>query len=521
MNTKPSEATPPVPSDIASSSSSAANPAAGALEPTDESVAVPAQVAATAATAAATTAANSPAANPGLRGRVQEVVRRDTSLDAGDDLPPETSAMLASAQNSDTGRGPVRPPSVREPLSPELERELEAALGNASLDDILAGTTSPQSGAALEPESRHRGVVARIHGDNVFFALGGRHEGVASLRQFPQPPVLGADMDVVVRTYSEEDGLYELLVPGASAHVEDWSDLVEGSTVEARITGANTGGLECKVGSIRGFIPASQVAVFRIEDYAEFLDQKLLCVVTEVNPRRKNLVLSRRAVLEREKEEVRQQKLASLEVGQIAEGVVRKLMDFGAFVDIGGIDGLVHVSQLSWDHVKHPSEVLKEGQKIRVKVEKIDPQTGKIGLSHRELLDHPWHDIQQKIQVESVINGTVSRIAKFGAFVKLAPGIEGLVHISELSHSRVPNVGSVVKEGQEVQVKVLSVDEESQRIALSMKAVIPVPVVEESAGEETVVENEPPREQLIPKRHEPLRGGTDRASGGDHFGLKW
>ena len=429
-------------------------------------------------------------------------------------MPPVTGV--------ETSRGPVRPPSVREPLSADLERELAAALGDASLDDILAGTTSPQSGAGLEPESRHRGVVARIHGDNVFFALGGRHEGVASLRQFPQPPVLGADMDVVVRSYSDEDGLYELLVPGASAHVEDWSDLVEGSTVEARITGANTGGLECKVGNIRGFIPASQVAVFRIEDYAEFLDQKLLCVVTEVNPRRKNLVLSRRAVLEREKEETRQQILASLEVGTVTEGVVRKVMDFGAFVDIGGIDGLVHVSQISWDHIKHPSEVLKEGQKIRVKVEKIDPQTGKIGLSHRDLLDHPWHDIQQKVQVDSVVNGTVSRIAKFGAFVKLAPGIEGLIHISELSHSRVPNVGSVVKEGQEVMVKILSVDEDAQRIALSMKAVLPVPVAEEqAAGEEAVEEAEPAREQLIPKRQQPLRGGMDRASGGDQFGLKW
>jgi small subunit ribosomal protein S1 len=327
-------------------------------------------------------------------------------------------------------------------------------------------------------------------------------------------------MDVTVRRYSEEDGLYELLVAGAAAQVDDWADVVEGSVVEARITGANTGGLECKVGSLRGFIPSSQIAVFRVEDYAEFIDQKLLCVVTEVNPRRMNLVLSRRAVLEREKEAAREQLLKSLEVGQVMDGVVRKILDFGAFVDIGGVDGLVHISQLSWDHVKHPSEVLQEGQKIRVKIEKIDPQTGKIGLSYRELLEHPWLHIDEKFHADSVVAGTVSRIAKFGAFVKLAPGIEGLIHISELSHARVPSVGSVVAEGQEVQVKILSLDSESQRIALSMKAVLPMPVAEEAAPEKEEAPEEP-RDPAVARRNVPLRGGMDRATGGDQFGLKW
>jgi small subunit ribosomal protein S1 len=350
--------------------------------------------------------------------------------------------------------------------------------------------------------------------------LGGRHEGVASLRQFPQPPELGAEIEVIVKRYLEDDGLYELLIPGASAHVEDWSDLSEGSVVEARITGANTGGLECKVGSIRGFIPSSQIAMFRVEDYAEFLEQKLLCVVTEVNPKRKNLVLSRRAVLEREKEESRKQLLESLEVGQAVDGVVRKILDFGAFVDIGGVDGLVHISQLSWDHINDPHEVLQEGQKIRVKIEKVDLQTGKIGLSYRDLLEHPWVHIDEKFPIDTVVKGTVTRIAKFGAFVKLAPGVEGLVHISELSYSRVPSVGSVVSEGQEVEVKILSVDTASQRIALSMKAVLPEPVAEEPEPE-AETSGDAPREPVAAKHQAPLRGGTDRASGGEQFGLKW
>lgn len=416
---------------------------------------------------------------------------------------------------------PVPAPSVRDPLPADLEAELAAAMGDASLDDLIAGSDSDSPGGVVEPESRHKSAITRIHGDNVFFSLGGRNEGIASLRQFLEPPSVGDEVEVIVKSYLPDEGLYELVIPGGSAQVDDWSDLVEGTIVEARITGANTGGLECKVGGLRGFIPASQIAIFRVEDYAEYIDQKMLCVVSEVNAKRKNLVLSRRAVLEREKEEARREMLESLEVGQQVEGVVRKLMDFGAFVDIGGVDGLVHISQLSWDRVNDPSEVLEVGQKIRVKVEKVDTQTGKIGLSYRDLLDHPWHDIETKFPVETVVKGTVSRIAKFGAFVKLAPGIEGLVHISELSHGRVPNVGSVVSEGQTVDVKVLSIDADAQRIALSMKAVIPQPEEEpeeESADGETVQSQ---AEKLAAQRTKPLKGGVGRDSGGEQFGLKW
>ncbi|MFW6171494.1 MAG: 30S ribosomal protein S1, partial [Planctomycetota bacterium] len=245
------------------------------------------------------------------------------------------------------------------------------------------------------------------------------------------------------------------------------------------------------------------------------------CLVTEADPQRRNLVLSRRAVLEREKEEARRQLLESLEVGQVVEGVVQKIMAFGAFVDIGGIDGLVHISQLSWDRIDHPSEVLQVGQQIRVKIEKIDEQTGKIGLSYRDLLDHPWLNVEEKFPVDSVVKGTVSRTAKFGAFVKLAPGVEGLIHISELSHGRVPHVGAVVSEGQEVNVKVLSVDTDAQRIGLSIKAVLPEPTEEPEGASEQEEAIKAQREKQATQRTEPLKGGVGRDSGGAQFGLKW
>jgi small subunit ribosomal protein S1 len=414
----------------------------------------------------------------------------------------------------------------RRQRSDELEAEVAAALGGMSLDEIVAREIKT-SGERLENESRHRAQVAEIHGDDVFFTLGGKSQGVASLRSFTlpsgetQPPQVGEMVDVVVTGFNPEDNLYDLAIPGAAIVAGKWTDVAEGSLVEARITAANTGGLECEVAGTRGFIPASQVGLYRIENFGEFVGQKLVCVVTESNERRGNLVLSRRAVLEREKEESKRSLLAELEPGQMREGVVRKVQDFGAFVDLGGVDGLIHVSQLSWERVKHPSEVVTEGQKVRVRIEKIDQETGKIGLSLKNPEEHPWTGIQQKFPVGSIVRGPVSRIAQFGAFVKLAPGVEGLIHISELAHHKVFRVENVVKEGEEVECKVLSVDPEAQRIGLSLKATI-AKAVKETAGPKDQPEvDEPPRAPVVPKRSGPLKGGAGKSTGGEQFGLKW
>jgi small subunit ribosomal protein S1 len=226
-------------------------------------------------------------------------------------------------------------------------------------------------------------------------------------------------------------------------------------------------------------------------------------------------------VLEREKEESKRALLAELEPGQMREGVVRKIQDFGAFVDLGGVDGLIHVSQLSWERVKHPSEVLTEGQKVRVRVERIDQDTGKIGLSLKNPEEHPWTGIAQKFPVGSIVRGPVSRIAQFGAFVKLAPGVEGLIHISELAHHKVFRVENVVKEGEEVECKVLSVDADAQRIGLSLKATIAKAVKESDKPKDQPEIEEPRREPVVPKRAGPLKGGAGKTSGGEQFGLKW
>jgi small subunit ribosomal protein S1 len=253
---------------------------------------------------------------------------------------------------------------------------------------------------------------------------------------------------------------------------------------------------------------------------AEFVDQKFSCVVTEANPARGNLVLSRRAVLEREQAAEKERLMQSLEVGQVREGVVRNIRDFGAFVDLGGVDGLVHISKLSWDRIGHPSDVLEEGQRVQVKIEKIDEATGKISLSYRDLLEHPWEQAAQKYHENDIVTGTVSRIADFGAFVKLEAGVEGLVHVSELAHHRVQRVDTVVKEGQEVQVKILSIDPDSQRMSLSLKAVQGPPPEDDKTRRQTA-EEEPPRARATKPHRGPLKGGTNRPTGGEQFGLNW
>ena len=444
-----------------------------------------------------------------------------------DDGPPpkrrhEPRPNIAETPKHAKRPRPITPPSKRDGLDGDLQSEFDELFGGEGLEegiDDLMGGQGASAGTIIELDSRVQGTVARVVGDDVFVTLGGPNEGIASAKQFKVPPGIGESVEVVVARYNAEDGYYEVAVPGASVSVSDWSDIEEGSVVDARVTGSNSGGLECMVNGIRGFIPASQIAIYRVENFEEYVDKKLTCVVTEANPNRKNLVLSHRSIMEREQEAQRAELLASIAVGDVREGIVRRVQDFGAFVDIGGIDGLVHISQLSWDRVEHPSDVVQEGQTITVKVEKIDPETGKIGLSYRSLQEHPWANVEEDFPVGSIQTGTVSKIAAFGAFVRLGMGVEGLVHISELAHHRVHRVDTIVKEGQEVEVKVQDVDSEKQRMSLSMKALIQqADTQKKKAAEE---EEDVLPEALLPKHDGPLKGGTNRPSSGESFGLKW
>ena len=411
------------------------------------------------------------------------------------------------------------PPNIRGDLPPDLEAELEEALADVSLDEIIDDQDAVTKQPLLESETKLTGRIVMIRREDVFVEIGGREQGIVPLKQFSESPEVDAEVQVVVNKFNTEDGLYELNLPHAAASIGDWSDLDEGMIIECRVTGHNSGGLECEVNHIRGFIPVSQISLYRVEDLEQFVDEKFTCLVTEANPDRRNLVLSRRAVLEREREEARQELLKSLAPGQIREGVVRKLMDFGAFVDLGGVDGLLHISQLAWGRVNHPSEVLTEGQTVKVRVDKVDPDSQRISLAYRDMMESPWIDVDKKYPVNTPVHGKVTKLMDFGAFVELEPGVEGLVHISELSHKRVWRVSDAVSEGEEVDVLVQSIDVKAQRIGLSMKGLIPEPAsVKQEAEEE---EPELPVSKPISQPSKPLKGGLRRKSGGEQFGLKW
>ena len=410
-------------------------------------------------------------------------------------------------------------PNIRGELPPDLEAELEEAMADVSLEEIIDDQDTVTKQPLLESENKLAGRIVMIHREDVFVEIGGREQGIVPLKQFSESPEIDAEIQVVVSKFNREDGLYELNLPHAAASIGDWSDLDEGMIVEARVTGHNSGGLECEVNKIRGFIPVSQISLYRVEDLEQFVDERFTCLVTEANPDRRNLVLSRRAVLEREQEEARTELLKSLAPGQIREGVVRKLMDFGAFVDLGGVDGLLHVSQLAWGRVNHPSEVLSEGQTIKVRVDKVDPESGRISLAYRDMMESPWVDVDKRYPVNTPVRGKVTKLMDFGAFVELEPGVEGLVHISELSHKRVWRVSDAVNEGEEVDVLVQSVDTKAQRIGLSMKGLIPEPASAKKEDEEE--EPELPASKPISQPTKPLKGGLRRKTGGEEFGLKW
>ena len=464
-------------------------------------------------------ASQSTAERPSQRIQIGSQRERTDATEAEAPKPNPVMPVTAPPPKKEVKHYP--PPNVRDQLTPEMEAEYLAAMGELSIDNLIeseAASAPPE----LEVDARLTGVVAKIHRDDIFVDLPGHNQGVVPLRQFDEPPAVGEQLELAVARFNAEEGLYELTRPTAAIDVGNWEDVTEGQIVEVTVTGSNKGGLECQISGLRGFIPLGQLSIYRVETPEDFVGQRLACVITEADRERRNLVLSHRAVMERERAEKRDKLLAELAPGQLREGIVRSLKDFGAFVDLDGVDGLVHISQLSWDRVNHPSEVLEVGQKIKVRVEKFDKDTGKISLSYRELGENPWSKAASKYYAGARVSGVISRLMDFGAFVKLEPGVEGLIHVSELAHQRVWRPSDVVSEGQEVEVKVLSVDAEKQRISLSLKALADRP---KKAGEDKPADEDlapPPDAPKSPrKRAENLKGGIGGPSGGDKFGLNW
>ncbi len=340
---------------------------------------------------------------------------------------------------------------------------------------------------AMEPRSRKRrhehspaegernriqGRIVGMRDNDVFIDYGGKAEGFISSDEFEpeNPPEVGQVFEFIPHGFDRDSGQMRLSLRETKLDT-DWDSIKVGDVVEARVTGTNIGGLELAIHGIRAFMPRSQVDTVRHEDFRGFVGRRLECEVTEVNRRGKNVLLSRRRVLEREQETAREELKGQLEVGQVRKGTVRRLVDFGAFVDIGGIEGLLHVSDMSYSRIQHPKEMLKVGQELDVQILKIDSRRDRISLGIKQMSPDPWMLIEANYRAGQTVEGRVTRLMDFGAFVELEPGVEGLIPLSELSwtqHVRHPR--EIVSENDAVRVSVLSVDAAKRRVSLSLRA---------------------------------------------------
>jgi small subunit ribosomal protein S1 len=398
---------------------------------------------------------------------------------------------------------------------PQAEQPESTGNGAASSDNLLIevdGKLVPNYDATIHPFSEGdvvSGQVVRIDQDEVLVDIGYKSEGVIpsnelSIRKSVDPSEeveLGEDVDALVLTKEDQEG--RLILSKKRARFEKaWRRIEKaadsGEPVEGTVIEVVKGGLILDLG-VRGFLPASLVDIRRVQNLDEFMGQKLECKVIELNRSRNNVVLSRRAVLEEERKEVREQILGRLEPGQVVEGKISNIVDFGAFVDLEGIDGLIHISELSWSHVNHPSEVVSIGDTVRVKVLDIDKDRQRISLGLKQTQEDPWQKVLNEYKEGDEVEGKVTKIVAFGAFVQILPGVEGLVHISELAQHHVESPAEVVRPGDELKVKILEVDDSRRRLSLSVKRVEGQELPTREVTDDVVIEDAPaPEAELAP-----------------------
>ncbi|MBM7661228.1 small subunit ribosomal protein S1 [Bacillus mesophilus] len=332
----------------------------------------------------------------------------------------------------------------------------------------------------LEVGSVVTGQVTKVEEKQVLVNIGYKSEGIVPISELSSLHVeqasevvsVGQTLELKV-TKLEDDAV--ILSKKAVDADNAWGNLEakfeSGEVFTAEVKDVVKGGLVVDLG-VRGFIPASLVEAHFVEDFSDYKGKELSLKVVELDKEKNRVILSHRAVVEAEQKSKKKETISSLKVGQVLDGTVQRLTDFGAFVDIGGIDGLVHISQLSHEHVSKPSEVVEEGQQVKVKVLGVDVDNGRISLSIKDTLAGPWEELSDKLQVGSVVEGTVRRLVAFGAFVELFPGVEGLVHISQISNKHIGTPSEELEVGQQVKVKVLDINVADQRISLSIRELL-------------------------------------------------
>lgn len=326
------------------------------------------------------------------------------------------------------------------------------------------------------------GKVVKVEDKQVLVDVGYKVDGIvpiselSSLHVDKASDIVSVDDELTLKVKKINDDEGEIVLSKSAVDADKaWDDLEakfeKGEVFEAEVKDVVKGGLVVDLG-VRGFIPASLVERHFVEDFTEYKNQQLTLKVVELDKEKNRVILSHRAVLEDEMAKKKQTTLGSITAGQVLDGTVQRLTNFGAFVDIGGIDGLVHISQLSHQHVDKPSDVVEEGQAVKVKVLSVDPDNERISLSIKDTLPGPWESIGEKVKAGDVLEGTVRRLVSFGAFVEVLPGVEGLVHISQIANRHIGSPQEVLEVGEVVQVKVLEVNENENRISLSIRELL-------------------------------------------------
>ncbi len=371
---------------------------------------------------------------------------------------------------------------------PDVEQEVANTIGDLSMQQIMDETEAvsvdptdadaeqakdSQPPAQVDFETR-RGRISKITDDDVFVTLTGvasKLQGLVPLKQFKRPPRIGSIMDFVVERLDEKEGLVHLSREGAVGAIA-WQQLARGSNIEARVVSTNKGGLELEMaGGIRAFMPASQIDLHHVEDLEQFISQKVHATVREIDRRGKRVILSRRRYLEVQRNRKRDELLKDLTVGQTRQGTVMRITDFGAFVDLGGLDGLLHISDMSYSRTEKPQDIVKSGQQITIKVLTVEEEGKRIRLGLKQTAPDPWQSLDARLHVGDQVTGRVVRLANFGAFVEIEPGVDGLLPVSEMSWKRIGHPNQICKEGEVLKVSVLQIDIEKRRLSLSLKQV--------------------------------------------------
>lgn len=388
----------------------------------------------------------------------------------------------------------------------EVQETQETAVSQVEAEHALNNVAVLKKGATV------KGKIVKVDADQAFVDIGYKYDGVIPVRELSidaEATLLGQEVELKVVSINDAKEtlvLSKRVVDNSKVWESLQGQLDSKEIIEATVSEVVKGGLVVDIG-VRGFVPASMVERQFVEDFSSYKGRTLRLRVKEIDREKNKVILSHKDVLDEEFEANKKKIIEGLQVGQVLEGTVQRLTQFGAFIDIGGIDGLVHISELAWHHVEQASDVVKEGDKVKVQILKLDPSNDKISLSIKATQEGPWSNVEREFKAGDIVTGTVKRLAAFGAFVEVAPGVEGLVHISQIAHRHIGTPHEVLKEGQEVQVKILEINTAEKRVSLSIKDTEEAP--EAPAGAAAPSASKPDRERQP-------RGDRDRGNSASH-----